>query len=80
MDEENNYLIVKIKIQDRTLLLGAIYGPNGNNVEFNKGIRWICEAQNIPIILGGDFNTVLDNRDGALLVDRMGERVTVLTF
>ena len=38
-DEENNYLIVKIKIQDRTLLLGVIYGPNGNNVEFYEGIR-----------------------------------------
>jgi exonuclease III len=33
-DEEQNILMLKIKIQKNILILGAVYGPNGNCVRF----------------------------------------------
>ena len=71
-DIENNYIILRVKIQDREILLGTVYGPNSNDVQFYERIKRICDNENIPVILGGDYNTVLDNRDGELSVDRMG--------
>jgi len=73
-----NYLIYRMKIRGVEIGLGVIYGPNGNNREFYREIRDICNNlmdSNIEIILGGDFNTVLDgdltinNRD---LINRVG--------
>ena len=53
-------------------MLYSVYGPNINDVQFYERIKRICDNENIPVILGGDYNTVLDNRDGELSVDRMG--------
>ena len=68
------FALLRVKIQDREILLGAVYvyGPNSNDVQFYERIKRICDNENIPVILGGDYNTVLDNRDGELSVDRMG--------
>ena len=72
VDIDNNYLIMRVRIQDREILLGTVYGPNNNDVQFYDRIKGICDSENIPVILGGDFNTVLDNRDGDMSVDRLG--------
>ena len=72
MDIDNNYIIMRVRIQDREILLGTVYGPNNNDVQFYDRIKGICDSENIPVILGGDFNTVLDNRDGDMSVDRLG--------
>ena len=73
-----NYLIYKIKIRGVEIGIGVVYGPNGNNRDFYREIIGICNSMmdtNMEIILGGDFNTVLDgdltvsNRD---LLNRVG--------
>ena len=51
-----NYLIYRMKIRGVEIGLGVIYGPNGNNREFYREIRDICNNlmdSNIEIILGG---------------------------
>jgi exonuclease III len=63
-DEEQNILILKIKIQKNILILGAVYDPNGNCVRFYENLdlflRSMWDANCNGIILGGDWNTVLD--------------------
>ena len=58
-----NYLIMHVKIRGEEYGIGVVYGPNHNDREFYREIREICErlsTNNVKIILGGDFNTVLD--------------------
>ena len=61
---DENYLILRCNIEGKEMLLGGIYGPNTNNVNFYRRLRDKIESKNIPFILGGDFNTVLDGGVG----------------
>ena len=71
-DPNENYLILKVKIQGKKIALGVIYGPNRNDAEFFREIRALLENVEEKIILGGDFNTILDNRSGEVNVDKDG--------
>ena len=58
-----NYLIVKLKILEKTMGVGVVYGPNHNDREFFREIKHIYDRlldENLDVVLGGDFNTVLD--------------------
>ena len=78
-DEANeNYYILRIKIQGNLMGLGVIYGPNYNDREYYRNIINIYNEMlddGLPVILGGDFNTILDrditvnNKD---MVNRVG--------
>jgi hypothetical protein len=70
--EDQNIILMKVKIKGHLLVLGSIYGPNVNDVEFFRGLRRKVEDWNLPYILGGDFNTVLDSTVGAGNLDREG--------
>ena len=72
-DVDGNLLMLQIKIQDLDLNLVCVYGPNSNDVEFFRQIRTQCENSGLKTIIGGDFNTVLDNRAGEVSIDRIGE-------
>ena len=74
-DVEENYIILKIKIQGSEILLGAIYGPNNNDVGFFEALKRVVLTNGKPVILGGDFNTILDTRRGGENLDREGEGV-----
>ena len=52
----------------------CVYGPNSNDLEFFRGLKARCDYNGCPTIMGGDFNTVIDNRGGDLSIDRLGER------
>jgi hypothetical protein len=54
------------------MAIGGIYGPNENNVPFYNEIRSLLEGWKIPFILGGDFNTILDDRQGEANLDKIG--------
>ena len=54
------------------MFLGCVYGPNENNVEFYNKLRRALSSDNWPIILGGDFNTILDQDNTAENLDRIG--------
>jgi len=72
LDRDENYIFLQISIKNKKYLLGCVYGPNKNDVGFFTKIREICEGQNREYIIGGDFNTVIDDRAGDLSLDRMG--------
>ena len=71
-DPNENYLILKVKVQGKKIALGVIYGPNRNAVEFYREIRALLENVEEKIILGGDFNTILDSRSGTANIDKDG--------
>jgi hypothetical protein len=59
-----NSLVLKIKKGTFEFLVGIIYGPNENDVDFYKEISQFLEREKLPFVLGGDFNTILDQRRG----------------
>ena len=70
-DQGGNYTLVEIKLlNDITIVLGAIYGPNQDNPDFYNGLNdEIRNFGNPNIILGGDWNSTrnfkLDNKNYA---------------
>ena len=61
ISEKGNYVIIGCKIGSDTYVLGSIYGPNRDDPEFYKNIddilvNVVCDH----IIIGGDFNFVMD--------------------
>ena len=60
-DLQGNYLIIKIKTSQQELILANVYGPNRDTPEFYQNIKDILASyQNQNIIIGGDWNLVLD--------------------
>ena len=63
-DLGGNFILIKIKIENKTLIIGSIYGPNINeNIGVydelsNKLLGLDCEN----IVLGGDWNCTVDCR------------------
>ena len=58
---EGNFVLVVIKINNNTLTLLNIYGPNDDTPSFYKYIETLI--QEVPqdnIVVGGDFNFVMD--------------------
>jgi len=70
-EETENYLILKLKIRGQELGVGTIYGPNYNDIEFFRKVKNICNGLNCDFLIGGDFNTILDQNNNSL--DRIGE-------
>ena len=63
-DEDGNIILAKVKINNRLLILGSIYGPNRDfAVDFYAKLSHGLELLNgraLPICLGGDWNCVYD--------------------
>ncbi len=56
-DPGDNYLIVSITINNFKFTLGAVYGPNQNDLQFYDALeRDILALDNQSVILGGDWN------------------------
>ena len=56
-DRDENFILVRIEIKGKTLIVGSIYGPNKTDPDFFNNLRTaILELGNFPIILGGDWN------------------------
>jgi len=61
-DVEENFLLIKAKIQGKELILGSIYGPNEHNHNFFISLfNCIHGLGNLPIILAGDWNCTFSN-------------------
>ena len=61
IDPEENFIFIRTSLLGKNLLLGAIYGPNNTSRDFYRRISAILELYtNCSIIIGGDWNTVLD--------------------
>ena len=61
-DEENgNYIILRVKLEDETITIANIYGPNTDTPEFYHKIKNIVKSlQSERNIICGDFNLVQD--------------------
>ena len=71
-DPDGRFILVDLKLENKTITLGNIYAPNDDNPNFFKNVlshllSFECE----DIILGGDFNLVLDVQN-----DKKGGRLT----
>ncbi len=64
-----NYILLRCKIDQKEILIGSVYGPNTNNVQFYKDLIAKVESYNLPTVIGGDFNTVLCGNRGAENLD-----------
>jgi exonuclease III len=63
-DIQENILMLRIKIRNVEMVIGAIYGPNLDNncLElFNFVSNTLNEWTNLPIILGGDWNATFSS-------------------
>ena len=70
--EDQNILLMKLKIKGQILVIGSVYGPNEQNIEFYRNLRDRVEGWGLPFVIGGDFNTILDRRLGEANLDREG--------
>lgn len=59
-DNNGNKLILDMTIQGKHLLLINIYGPNRDDPEFYLQLLDDINKYDLPVILAGDFNLVLD--------------------
>ena len=60
-DPKGNFLLLNIKIQDKEITLGAVYGPNTDDPIFFQNLQNKIDFMgNDTIILGGDWNVPLD--------------------
>jgi exonuclease III len=56
-DPDENYLLIKLRIDGNIFILGSIYGPNDTNREFFINLECdIVSLGRYPILLGGDWN------------------------
>ena len=69
---DQNILLMKVKIKGCEIILGSIYGPNENDPQFYRNLRLVLERWNSPFIIGGDFNTVLDTSINEQNLDMIG--------
>jgi exonuclease III len=57
-DEDDNFLLAKVVINEHTVIVGSIYGPNNTDGRFFERLsNGIANLGNYPIVLGGDWNT-----------------------
>ncbi|CAG2228129.1 unnamed protein product [Mytilus edulis] len=59
-DQEGNFIILDMTIQDYRLSLVAIYGPNGDSPAFENIKGLVSGIKNSSIIMAGDWNVVQD--------------------
>ena len=71
-DPDGRFLLVDLKLENKTITLGNIYAPNDDNPNFFKNfLSHFLSFECKDIILGGDFNLVLDVQN-----DKKGGRLT----
>jgi hypothetical protein len=57
---DENFYLLKCRVEGREFLIGGVYGPNINDAAFFNNLRTRVESYGIPFILGGDFNTIIN--------------------
>ena len=70
-DPDENFIALDIVIKGKRITICSVYGPNENDPGFFLRLKGDCERFGNEVILGGDFNTILDNSEVGNL-DREG--------
>jgi exonuclease III len=71
-EADENYILLDVEIKGKRLTLGSVYGPNENNANFYRKLKREVNELGNPMILGGDFNTILDQDGTENNLDRIG--------
>jgi exonuclease III len=71
-EADENYILLDVEIKGKRLTLGCVYGPNENNVNFYRRLKREVNEMGNPVIIGGDFNTILDQDGTENNLDRIG--------
>jgi exonuclease III len=69
---DENMLLLDIVIKNKRVTLGVVYGPNENNRQFYNDLESKVTQWGNCCIIGGDFNTIIDNGIGNDNLDREG--------
>lgn len=60
-DPEGRYIIINISINNTPITIGNVYGPNSDDPTFFQNFfSLLSDFSHCPIIIAGDFNTVLN--------------------
>jgi hypothetical protein len=72
----DNFLLLRASLQNQTVIIGAVYGPNKRDDDFYDRLNNSLERLgDVPVILGGDWNAtlsclpVLENPDVLFMQD-----------
>ena len=66
-DENGQFIICTLTVDDKKITLCNLYAPNDDNTDFfNKVFETPCKYNKKHIIIGGDFNLVLDTKSDRL--------------
>jgi exonuclease III len=74
-DQDQNIILLSIRIGTKVYIIGSVYGPNGACPFFYKNLNIFIKSMQskflepVPVFLGGDWNTVLDDNDPELNID-----------
>ena len=61
-DDQGRAIVMKIEFEKKIYLLLNVYGPNNDDSQFyKKKFDWIRKFTYDHLIVGGDFNTVLNS-------------------
>jgi exonuclease III len=62
-NNNNNFLLLKVELNSGVWVLGSIYGPNDNDINFFTDLEAGLEKLNNPnMVIGGDWNATWDSR------------------
>jgi len=69
-DFDDNYLLLDISIDNYRFVLGSVYGPNRDELEFFDNLKLdIRNLNKKSIILGGDWNATMDSNPAPVNID-----------
>jgi hypothetical protein len=57
LNPDENFLLLRVRLRGKEVVLGSIYGPNSNDPQFFENLKTaLARFNDIPIICGGDWN------------------------
>jgi hypothetical protein len=72
-DENQNFLVLKLSIDGKIGIFASVYGPNGTDRRFfgdlERAINRLKGGDDVPVVMGGDWNTTWDNRPIQVNID-----------
>jgi len=69
-DNIGNFMLIDIKVKDIEMVVGAIYGPNEDDMTFFDDLNTaILNARGKPLLMGGDWNLTLDISEPNINID-----------
>jgi exonuclease III len=72
VDFHDNYMLLDISMDNYHFVIGSIYGPNRDELEFFDNLKLDLRNLNTnsnPVVLGGDWNATWDSNPAPINID-----------